>query len=66
MGLCCASVGVGWGSDISEVRGQGLISKGWVVTLMGQGLEALRALGVVAVEGMDPEGSGSLICMPAQ
>lgn len=60
MGLCCISVGVGCGSNISEGRGQGLISEGWAVTFMGQGSEALQALGVVLV-GTDAEGSGSLV-----
>lgn len=65
MGLCCLSVGVGRWSNISEGRGQGLISEGWAITFMGQGSEALQASGVV-VMGMDPEGSGSLVCVLAQ
>lgn len=46
MCLCWISMGVGWRSNISEGRGQGLILKGHVVTFMDQRSEALQASGV--------------------
>lgn len=66
MGLCCVSVGVGRGSNISEGRGQRLISEGRAVTFMGQDPEVLQASGVVVVVGTSPEGSGSLVCVLVQ
>lgn len=66
MGLCCVSVGVGRGSNISEGRGQRLISEGRAVTFMGQDPEVLQASGVVVVAGTSPEGSGSLLCVLVQ